>query len=103
MFTFTSQAQDQQIRNKNEMVNAMSNFPADSSVRALVDSSFKTLSQNRRKVITMFDKLFTARGLTNEDIRKVHQKAIAIIVNGDEALVGLYIQNNPITTNQDDR
>jgi hypothetical protein len=96
LFAFNVQAQDKPIISKNTLFEAMTNFPNSSAVRTFVDTEFSNLSQSRKKVITMFNKLFEYKALTSEDIEKVHQKAIEIIVAGDEQMVNLYIKNNPI-------
>ena len=90
-----AQNNNQPITSQADLVSALSNFPADSAVRNIADSNFAGLSANRLIVTQMFNRLFAQDDLTEEMIKRINVKAVAIIVDGDESLVSQYIRSNP--------
>ena len=82
------------IASKADLIGAMSNFPADSEVRAYALSNFEQLSENQLTVIERFNTLFSNNNLTQPVREGINAKAVAIIVNGTDDLINNYVKNS---------
>lgn len=94
IFYISIQAQVVDIITKEDMLSSLKNFPDDGQIVSLIRSDFENISEDRREVIRMFDRLLNGRNLDLDSKNWIRQKAQRIVIDGDDNSVSAYILNN---------